>query len=765
MLALLLPAALAAQAGSLEVRVATATGEPLAGALVTVRTLPDSSIARFADTDAAGVARIPGLPAGRYAVSARLLGHLDVERDVAVAGGEPATLLLVLRTAAVALPGVVVEAERRRARFEETAGRTTAEITQRDIKLLPAVGEADVLRAVEILPGVISTSDFSSAYNVRGGSSDQNLILLDGFPIFNPFHLGGLFSVFNSDMVARAELMSGGFPAEFGGRVSSVLAVESDAGERGGTDLQGGVSILAARMAAGFDLPDGPLAAVGLHSGRMRLSARRSYFDRLLRPFFDFPYHLRDLQGFGEAWTAGGGRVTVSGYTGRDVLDLTGVEAFPLRVRWNWGNDVAGVNWTQPVGSGTLTLRSGHTRFATAIRFPEFDDTEFRSRIEQSLLRADLALPVAQGLLLGTGVSGDLMRYDNLAQTGGTVFGGGRDRGWLAGAYMQARWSPGPWILEQGVRLDHWSSASGTTMTEVQPRLAVKRFVGNGDFAVSVAAGRYAQFLHSLRDEELPLGIDVWVLSGERAPRVRSDQLQLGVEGYLLQDWFGGVETYVRRFDGVATLNAADDPNDPRDDLLEGTGLSYGVDFHVQREGGRVRPLLTVSWLRATRTFDDVLAATDPPPSVQYAPIFDRRLNVEFVLQAMLPRQLETAVRWSLGTGLPFTRPVGAYVLYEYDVVDGQWRWRGDDDAGETGAVVLGGRNAQRYPTYHRLDAGIRRTFHRAWGSYTPYLDVVNVYDQRNVLFYFYQYGETPPTRSGVSMFPLLPTIGVEMSF
>jgi len=362
-------------------------------------------------------------------------------------------------------------------------------------------------------------------------------------------------------------------------------------------------------------------------------------------------------------------------------------------------------------------------------------------------------------------VAADLMRYDNLAATGGTVFGGGRDRGWLTGTYAQARWSPGPWIVEPGVRLDHWSSASGINLTEAQPRLAVKRFLGNGDFAVTLAAGRYAQFLHSLRDEELPLGIDVWVLSGERAPRVRSDQLQLGVEGYVRRDWFGGVEGYVRRFDGVAALNAADDPNDARDDLLEGTGLSWGMDFHVQREGGRVRPLLTVSWLKAAREFEDVLAATDPPPRVRYAPIFDRRLNVEFVLQAMLPRALEAGVRWSLGTGLPYTRPLGAYVFYEYDVADGQWRWRGSDAEGETGAVLLGDRNAERYPTYHRLDAGIRRTFRRNWGSYTPYLDVVNVYDQRNVLFYFYQYGETPPTRSGVSMFPLLPTIGVEMSF
>jgi hypothetical protein len=205
--------------------------------------------------------------------------------------------------------------------------------------------------------------------------------------------------------------------------------------------------------------------------------------------------------------------------------------------------------------------------------------------------------------------------------------------------------------------------------------------------------------------------------------------------------------------------------NDPVDDLLQGSGLSYGADLQLRRDGGRVRPMLAVSWLRATREFDDVLAATDPPPRIRYAPVFDRRLNVDLVLQAALPRGLEGGARWSFGTGLPYTRPVGAFTFYEYDFLDGQWRWQGDEEEGSPRAVLLGGRNAQRYPAYHRLDVGVRRTFRPAWGSFTPYLDVVNVYNQRNVLFYFYQYDRTPATRSGISMFPLLPTVGVEMSF
>jgi hypothetical protein len=751
-----------AQTGTLDVRVAGAGNVALQAASVRVLSLPDSGVVRVGETDRAGLVRFAAVTAGRYLVRIDRLGFEAVAREVVVEARRVTTMEVPLQEVVVGLPGLVVEAERRRARFEENTGATVSELTQRDMKLLPAVGEPDVLRAVEILPGVISTSDFSSSFNVRGGSSDQNLILLDGLPIYNPFHLGGLFSVFNADMVARAEMMAGGFPAQYGGRVSSVLSVETDPGLPG-TDVQLGVSVLATRAALGVDLPAAPLDAIGLGAGRARFSVRRSYFDQLFRPFFEFPYHLTDVQAYAEAWTGAGGRVTLSAYTGRDMLDLTGSDSFPLRVRWGWGNDVVGAAWSQPLRGGhAVTVRAGHTRFSTAIRFPEFDDTEFTSRIGQSLIRADLSGRPGAVTLAG-GFALDRLEYRNLARSGGTEFGGGSERGVLLAGYAQARWELGDLVVEAGLRADSWSPRSATAAHVLQPRVAVRRFFADREFALKLAAGRYAQFVHSLRDEEVPLGIDIWVLTSNRAPHVVSDQLQIGVEGYLSRSWFAAFETYIRNFDGVATFNPADDPNDPADDLLSGTGLSYGADLHFRRERGSIRPMLAVSWLRATREFEDVHAASDPTPRLSYAPIFDRRLDVDFVLQAMLPRSVELGVRWNLGTGLPYTRPLAAHVYYDYTLLDGTWRWAGEDTA--RSAVVLGARNADRYPAYHRLDVGVRRTFIRRWGTITPHFDLLNAYNRRNVLFYFYQFYETPPTRSGISMFPLLPTAGFEARF
>lgn len=756
------PVAAYAQA-AVEVRVVTGRGEPMNAAVVFLRSLPDSTVRQQGETDATGRVVFEGVASGRYTVSAERLAYSTSAATMEV-GVDRVHVELRLREAALGLPVVRAEAERRRARFEENVGATLAELTQRDLKLLPSVGEADVLRAIEVLPGVVSTSDFSSAFNVRGGAADQNLILLDGIPIYNPFHLGGLFSVFNADMVSRAELLAGGFPARYGGRVASVLNVESDPGP-GGTDVQAGLSLLATRVAAGFDVPDRVLSGIGLGAGRTRVSVRRSYFDQLLKPFFDFPYHLRDVQLYGEAWTAKGGRIALTAYTGRDVLDLSGLDSFPLLVRWTWGNDMAGGSWVQPVGrSGLLTVRAGHTRFATDIRFPEFGDTEFRSRIGQSLARAELMGRSGPGEYTA-GVAVDRLSYDNLAASGGTVFREARESSWLIGGFGQARLEHESWQVEAGLRVDAWIPEGSRTAVLPAPRLAVRRFIGGRDAAVRMAVGRYTQFAHSLRDEELPLGIDIWMLAGARAPYIVSDQVQAGIEGYVRGGWFAALEAFHRTFDGVITNNAADDPNDLTDDVVKGTGRSYGADLHVRREGGRVRPMLAVSWLRAWREYPDVLSGADPAESVRYAPIFDRRIDVDLVVQAQLPRDVELGVRLNYGSGLPYTRPLGAYAYWDYSVERGWWKpgAPGFDDA--QSAIVLGPRNAERYPSYVRLDAGVRRTWPRRWGSLTPYVDVLNILNRRNVLFYYYQYGTIPATRSGISMFPFLPTAGVEVRF
>jgi hypothetical protein len=535
--------------------------------------------------------------------------------------------------------------------------------------------------------------------------------------------------------------------------------------------VDGGISVLATRIAVADDLPVG---GIGLANARWRFSARRSYFDQLLRPVFDFPYHLTDLQAVMEAWTAHGDRLRLTTYHGSDVLDFTEMDPddFPLRIDWDWGNDVVGAGWSRALQrGGSLDLSAGFTQYGTGLRFPDFADTNFRSRIRQGLFRADLRTLPGARWRLGLGAAADRFDYDNLFASGGTEFAQGQGTGWLLGGYAQAEWlDQREWAVEAGVRVDGWLPEPGEPVVETSPRLAVKRFFAGGDLALKAAVGRYTQFLHSVRDEELPIGLDVWVLSGERAPHVVSDQLQGGVEAFLGEEWQLSVEGYWRRFDGVITLNSAEDPNDPLDDMLRGRGTAYGWDLLARRTGEGISGWAALSWLRARRTFPDVLAPVEPPPRISYPPIFDRRLDLDLVLQVPAPGGWQGGLRWNFGSGVPFTRALGSYAYYapRLAVTDGRLSWQGaheDTDTFGSYAVHLEDRNASRYPAYHRLDVSLRKTLQKSWGTLTPYVDVLNVYNRKNVLFYFYQYQEDPPVRSGISMFPLLPTIGVEASF
>lgn len=757
-----LPAA--AQNSAISGRVWSVDGLLLDAAGVRLVAASDTTRQRVTETDRTGYFAFRDVAPGAWVLIVTRLGYARHEEPVEITAGEPLEIDITLETQAIVLEGIQVDAERSRARvrFEESAGTTVQDINRVTMKALPTLAETDPIRAVEVLPGVNTVSDFTAAFNVRGGSADQNLILLDYIPVFNPFHLGGIFSVVNADMVQRAELRAGGFPAEYGGRVSSVLTVETDVGD-GEFSVDAGVSLLASRVAVDGSLPKGFTDQMGLATTRWRVSARRSYLDLLVKPWFKFPYHLTDLQGAFEAWSRGGGRLRITGYTGRDVLDLVDVGDNPLPIQWEWGNDAVGGSWTNPMsGGGSMDAGASYSRFISDFEFTE-TRSRFTSNIEESAVRANLEVRPTGRTRWKSGVAGKRVVFDNRIEAGGTVFNESAGSGWEAAAYSQIHWTPNTgWLLEGGLRIDHWLPDPGDSETTLSPRFAVKRFLRDRNAAVRLAGGRYSQFVHSLRDEEVPLGVDFWVLAGTRAPRIVSDQLQLGVESFLGtgDEWYASLEGYYRTFDGVVSVNAAEDPNDELDDLVAGDGWSYGVDLFLRRDRGATTGWVTVSFLRTERTFPDTRSGLDPPPVLTYPPIFDRRVDIDFVLRRPLNWWgVVAGIRANFGTGIPYTRPLGQYDVYRRRLADGLL------DYNNGSAVALGPRNGSRYPARHRLDLSFRKTIEKDWGRLVPYLSIINLYNQKNVLFYFYDFEPDPPTRSGVSMIPFLPTFGVEVSF
>ena len=763
LLAFTAPLPALAQTDQLSGRIRSDDGRPVEGALAELHPVSDSTLTAYTLANDLGFFAFRDLEPDTYVLRVTRIGFQEFQEQVSVEGGLT-EVEVVMTTQAIVFAGITVEAERSRAktRFEESAGITVQEIEAAALKSLPIIAESDPLRAIEVLPGVTTTSDFSAAFNVRGGSADQNLILLDEVPIFNPFHLGGIFSVFNADMVDRVELQSGGFAAEYGGRVSSVLTIESDPGN-GEFGVDAGVSILASRVAVNGALPRGATEKLGLQTTRWRMSARRSYLDVLFKPWIDFPYHLSDLQGVFEAWTGSSSRLRFVGYSGRDVVDLSGSEDTPLPISWSWGNDAFGGSWTQSMSGGaSMAVRASLSRFKSDLAFPEAD-VEFRTGVEQASAGADLELLPSWATRWKSGVSARRVSYDNGLLGGGSTFLDQEGSGVEIAAYSQVHWDPSPsWLVEGGVRADYWRPNAGETAATLSPRFAVRRFLRDRNSAVRLSAGRYSQFIHSTRDEEFPFGIDTWVLAGAEAPRIISDQVQVGAESFFGDDdaWFASLEGYYRTFDGVAAVNAVDDPNDDSDALVAGDGDAYGVDLYIKRDRGATTGWISVSFLKTLRSFPDTRSGMDPLPLITYPPVFDRRFEVDLALRRPLDWWgLEIGVRANFGTGLPYTRPLGIYHVYRTQLVGGVASLEDDD------AVLLGPRNGARFPARHRLDLSFRKTITKGWGTMTPYLSVINVYNRKNAFFYVYNYGATPPTREGVSMIPLLPTLGLEAWF
>ncbi len=763
LLLLSIPSAAEAQANQLNGRAWSEDGSPIEGAVAELHPVADSTLAVYTLTNDLGFFSFRDLQPGTYALTVTRIGFEEHREEVSVAAGTT-EVEVIMAGEAVVLEGVTVEAERSRAktRFEESAGITVQEIEAGDLKSIPVLIEADPLRAVEVLPGVTTVSDFSGSYNVRGGSADQNLILLDEVPIFNPFHLGNIFSVFNADMVDRVELQSGGYPAEYGGRVSSVLTIASDPGD-GLFGVDAGISLLATRVAVKGGLPESVAEKLGFTATRWRASARRSYVDVLIKPWADFPYHLTDLQGVFEAWTVGGSRLRLVGYSGRDIVDLSGISDTPIPIRWWWGNDAIGGSWTHSLAGGaSMAVRASFSRFGSDLTFPEVD-TEFQTGVEEATFRADTEHRPAWATSWKSGVSVKRVAYNNGLLGGGSTFLDQQGSGLEIAGYSQAHWNPNRnWLVEGGVRVDYWQPNAGTTEATLSPRFAVRRFLRDRNSAVRLAAGRYSQFIHSTRDEEFPFGLDTWILAGAEAPRVVSDQVQLGAESFFGDDdqWFASLEGYYRNFDGVAALNSAEDPNDDTDALVAGNGNAYGVDLFLKRDRGNTTGWVSISFLKTVRSFPDTRVGVQPQPWITYPPVFDRRFEVDVSLRRALGWWgLDMGIRANFGTGLPYTKPLGTYQIYRTQFVSGVL---GVEDGN---AVVLGPRNGARYPARHRLDLSLRKTATKSWGTITPYLSIINVYNQKNVLFYFFDYQSSPPRREGVSMIPFLPTFGVEVSF
>jgi hypothetical protein len=304
-------------------------------------------------------------------------------------------------------------------------------------------------------------------------------------------------------------------------------------------------------------------------------------------------------------------------------------------------------------------------------------------------------------------------------------------------------------VLRPGVRVEHVSTAS---WTGVSPRLAARYFAGR-DFALTAAAGRHAQWMHSLRDEDIPLRLfDQWVASGRGIPVTQATHLLAGAEQWLGTSRFVRVETFLKDYDPLVEPDPSNDRAVEGDEFRPITGRSYGVDvFLRQVETGPLSGWLAYTFTRSERE----------QGGAAFVPAQDRRHTLNVVGSWRTARRWVLGARFGYGSALPYTPLDAQIVRREYS---GRGVW--ESGTVERDVQPIGGeRNSARFPPFHRLDLSVQRSFRKGRSTVTPFLSVVNAYNRQNVYAYDVDFENAPPSRKAISQLPVLPTAGLTVEF
>ncbi len=669
-------------------------------------------------------------------------------------------------------------------------------INTADVRSQPKLlGEADLLRTLQAIPGVSGGMDGISGIHVRGGSPDQNLILLDGSPIFNFSHFFGVFSLLNADLVKSTDLYKGAFPARFGGRLSSVIDITLKDGDM--KQFHGDVSI--GLIAAKFDL-EGPIIK---DKTSFIVSARRSYPDllyntvvslkngndnsSLLAYFYDVNLKVNHIFSPKD-------RIYFSYYKGEDklsvqesedksaVIDTTRLNTQFNRFQMGWGNVVTALRWNHIYGPklfSNLTANYSQYAFNTEVGYKyslpgvnEMGDQygRYYSRMETGGLKLDFDYrpEPTHSMRFGTAVNTHYFRpsVSTFVDKGSnvtpldTAANGPRNTAVEVLLYAEDDWQLLP-SLYANIGL-HASAfmVSGRLYHSLQPRMGL-RYVLPNNWAVKAAYTQMNQYIHLLSNNGTALPTDIWVPSTDKVGPMTSRQVALGIgKTSNKQAWEFSLEGYYKTMHNM--IEYTEPTGLLTQDVLRwdrnvsiGKGWSYGGELMITRKKGKLTGWLgyTLAW--STRQFPDINNGQIFPYK------YDHRHDIELLLNYAITKNWEFSAAWRFTSGSPLTLPVASY-----EGVETGSPWDPSPN-GNTPVDKYSSRYNYRMENSHRLDVGLtwfkqKKTWSRSWN-----FSVFNVYNQQNPFYYFVKRDDTEKQRylAKLVILPLLPSITYSVKF
>jgi len=693
------------------------------------------------------------VPAGKYTIEYRFAGFETVTREVNLTENLRVDVELV--EAQTELEEVVVIGEAENANVTELA-MSVEKIDMRTMKKMPALlGEVDVIRNIQLLPGVSTVGEGASGFNVRGGGVGQNLVLLDQAPVYNSSHLFGLFSVFNPDAVSDVQLYKGGIPAQYGGRIASILDVRMKEGNSKNFEGSGGVGLIFSRIAL-----EAPLIK---DKASFIVAGRRSYADILAAPvlngerlfFYDLTakanYNINDKN-----------RLFVSGYFGRDQFNFDANQGF------SWGNATATVRWNSLINDKLFFNLTGvYSDYDYSISFSDSDDDSFnwKSNIRTTNIRPEFTYFINPKNELTFGA--DVVRYSFSPAEATAVSGGENtdisldDKNSLESSIFIANKQEisSRLSLEYGLRFSTFLYLAPTTVYEFgdapagqrkpvtdveeindnevvkdwynfEPRFSL-RYQLSQNSSIKASYNRMVQYIHLLSNTTASIPLDVWTPSTNNLDPQIGDQFALGyfrnfkdntieasIEGYYRDtrnqlDYIDGADLLLNSlFEG---------------DVLSGKGRAYGMELMVKKNGGKINGWASYTLGRTELQVDGINGGE------WYPTRFDQTHNLKVVGFYELNERMSFSANFTFTTGTPSTFPSSRYTVQGYTIPH-------NDNAS---------RNDVRIPDYHRLDLSLtlysKKENRRSKRNYWVF-SLYNVYARENPFSIYFSTSDAAPS-------------------
>ena len=689
-----------------------------------------------ASTDIHGYYVITSIPAGKtYTAIVSFIGYRRKEIDFVIQPGRVTELNVELSTTSVEL-----EAVQKVANYEVEKNETDVglqRITTVELESLPKGVETDILRSLQYMPGVQTTGDVSAKFYVRGGASNQNLVLLDGVPIYNPFHALGLFSTIDPDITNNLEFYKGGFSAEYGGRLSSVVSINTKDGNSNRFSGKFSSSFLTAKA-----LVEGPIP-----HGSFIVSGRKSYSADILKKFLNnnnVPAEFYDLAfklNYANPEIVEGGKITAQGFFSRD--DIISPSEFTEDYRLS--NNLFGFKWFQvgdvplffEIGVSVSNFNGELIPKLSGVRSKKNELTDVGLEMDFTYI-FDSKDEIALGLHIH-----DIQTKLFLENSLGNIsdIGG---KGTLISFYAKYKFLQ---YENLGIDIGNRFNLTRLTGTEdakymFEPRLSLTYRL-HPQLALKAAAGIYQQELTTLSDDnELLTVFEPWLITPSYIEPARAVHYIAGLDFDITSDLFLSIENYYKSINSLPLLNEGKlFPSDP--DFISGKGEAYGTEIMLKYQTDFIT--FNVSYTRSWAYKID--------GDKRYYPKYDQRNAGNVMIDLNFGKGWKMSSVWVYNSGLPFTQRTGFIDYNSFSDYFSPWTYSYEKNVDPLFAT----KNLGRLPDYHRLDLSLTKIFDLYYFKIHAAVSIINVYNRANIFYFKTDTGER------VNMLPIIPTATIKV--